>query len=634
MIEITAPNKKPLHVIKRPVWMSDEMFEAVKGREIRAKFTRSEKRTYNALKSEQPSKWILNNVRVAVGPYRGLIRRDYSPYSVEVWDAIYCPSVRVIVLMWGAQSHKSTTVIAAIMYGYVKYPGPCMTLSPNETFAREAIKKKYKPAIKKTPAIRRLMTGKEKDLTMTSIGLKNLDHYFAYAGSPVSYSDRSILLLHIEEADKCTVDSKSKESGVMEYAKLRTLAYNKRSKIFVSCTPTDENGNIYKEFKRCVKYVCKVPCPHCGVYIELKDEQVRWPKNSDGKSLYYQDILEQNLAWYECQKCKKEINDVQKDSAVDKCRWVEPKTGLSMIDHIKRYNVRSIAPHLPTIYSPDVSCSMVASDFLKTQQLETHEERSEAMKNYYNFVKSLPYKTIYSSVEETRLKRLRSSLPSNIIPPGQVVSVLTCAIDTQVDHFVYEVRAWGFGNHFTSWQINHGVAENFEELESIIYSSYKDPNNLIYKVSLTLIDSGAGEGDDVETRTEQVYNFARRNVGQVLAYKSEKGRKEYRYKYKKLDVYPDGKRPIPGGLVLVKGDKHYFKTFMMNKIAQIPANTPGAWNLNADTTDEYLKQMRNYGINKNRLWEKVKPKARVDYHDVGSMNCTAAEILRVHIVNG
>ena len=624
-LDLTFSNMPASYSIDRPGWMSDFIYNAIKGEKITCKFSPIEKRLLRKPKHQKPSKWVPENVYIPVGPYRSSkFRASYAPHTLEVMDAAFMPSVRHVYLCWAGQCFKSAVSSACLQYSYVFQPGPVLELHPTQTMSTENCVDKMQAAIDMSPLLRKYKTGSDKDFTNNKIRLKHITHFFAHSGSKATTSDRTIKFIKADEVDKLQVRSAKGETKIIDYLLIRTRRYSKVYKMFLCCTPGVEQGLIWVWFQKGEVYDYHVRCPYCGEYQLMELDNIKWPKGDDGHSLPYQEILKENLAWYECIKCKSAWSDHKKDEAAEHGRWFHRKTGIPMLKHIEMYNVREISPHMPSLAAKEVSLSEVAADFLKTVQLKAIEDINEAVKHLYNAHLSLPYTPLYVNITEKRLLRLKDNRPFGLVPYDKDICLCTMTVDHQ-DHgaFYVEVRAVSFGLEFTSYQILHLYTENIKDLDKLLYAKYYDKDGLVYYNHLCIIDSG---GHD----TEGVYNWARERVGRVIAYKGALGRQRTPVTYSKIDTYPDGTL-IPGGLRLMRGDKHWAKDSLARRLRHRERDEPGSWNLCAETDNDYIAHLQNYGLGPDNLWKGKKNK-RYDYHDTGSMQVLAWHILRAKII--
>ncbi|MGG7060355.1 terminase gpA endonuclease subunit, partial [Clostridium tertium] len=133
--------------------------------------------------------------------------------------------------------------------------------------------------------------------------------------------------------------------------------------------------------------------------------------------------------------------------------------------------------------------------------------------------------------EETQLKlnsdivMKRQSEYEEFIVPDEA-QVLTAGVDVQKRKLYYTIRAWG--TNYTSWNITHGEAISFEDIEEIMNATYKNRYGKEFQVNLCCMDSG--------DNTEDVYDFCYLNSDWVVPIKGSSSEMySRRYKISVID---------------------------------------------------------------------------------------------------
>ena len=70
------------------------------------------------------------------------------------------------------------------------------------------------------------------------------------------------------------------------------------------------------------------PCPHCGVYHEYTDHQIK-VRDDKFKSDYMIRLHKQEAVYYECPNCKKEISEEDRAKVDDKIVWAAPEIDMN-----------------------------------------------------------------------------------------------------------------------------------------------------------------------------------------------------------------------------------------------------------------------------------------------------------------
>lgn len=186
----------------------------------------------------------------------------------------------------------------------------------------------------------------------------------------------------------------------------------------------------------------------------------------------------------------------------------------------------------------------------------------------------------------------KTTLPKAVVPDEAVA--LTCGIDVQQKGFWYRVRAWG--EDTTSWGIDEGFLPAWEDVETLIFSSFAQHGGQRLPIWRALIDTGGGkEAGAYISRTEETYNFIRQHQGRGVTLFGSKGSSwtmptKIRIG-KPIEKTPSGK-PIPGGIQIVMVNTPAVKDAIEARISQTRTDGgPGSWYIHADTPDWYAKQV-------------------------------------------
>ena len=74
------------------------------------------------------------------------------------------------------------------------------------------------------------------------------------------------------------------------------------------------------------------------------------------------------------------------------------------------------------------------------------------------------------------------------------------------------------------------------------------------------------------------------------------------YAYSDREYYPGSRKPIPGGIKLVRFDTNYFKNQLAG-ILEIAPGDPGCWHYHSQVTQDWARQMTVEGLNEKGIWE-------------------------------
>ena len=596
------------------------------GKVLRFRFSQAERNVYHKERKIPVSQWAEINRVVTRGPLEGnRFRRETTPYLSGIMEASFFPGVETIIVCAGPQVGKSFCVDTCIGYSVDVDPGPVLYVYPDEDTALENSKDRIMPMIQRSAKLRRYLTGSADDEAAKRINLRHVQLYMAWARSAVKLANKSIRYLVFDETDKYPETSGRKEADPISLGEARTTTYRWGSRTWKLSTPTVESGQIWKALTTEAQVIFEfaVRCPACRKYQVMTFEQFKWPEGERDP----QKVENENLARYECLHCKVLWNDRMRDRAVRLGHWrsssrewlkgPEAKSweqGRKMKAYLNEHKPRKIGFHIPSWLSRFVPLSRVAGAFLSGLQDRTK------LKDFRNKHAAVPWLDYTEERKEMKILQLRDERPRGLVPGGDVVSCLTAGVDTQDNGFWFEIRAWSFGLSLESWQVREGFVDSFEALNQVLFlDRYEDADKNEYFVRLSVQDA-------MGHRTAEVYDFVRLMPGRIVAFKGE-DRMTQPFSWSNLDVYPGTKKPIPGGLKLLRADVNYFKNVLAGKLAVSGAD-PGAWHLHAETTEEWARHLCAEYINDKGLWECPPSKANHGW-DCSVYNLVAATVLGV-----
>jgi phage terminase large subunit GpA-like protein len=99
------------------------------------------------------------------------------------------------------------------------------------------------------------------------------------------------------------------------------------------------------------------------------------------------------------------------------------------------------------------------------------------------------------------------------------------------------------------------------------------------------------------------------------------------FAWSNLEFYPGGRKPIPGGLKLIRFDSNYFKNDVSNRLGIAPGD-PGAWHYNAELTETWASHMAAEFIGETGKWECPSGRANHGW-DCSVLNRLAADVAGV-----
>lgn len=408
------------------------------------------------------------------------------PYTRFPMEMFTHPEVKEIICCWASQTGKTEVELNCIHWTIVCDPGPTTV-----SYAQKGSAEDDFAAIRLEPMIRdsKILPSLFFEGKVKGYKRRNKKMFKSYIGgyvrcigtSEAELSSRPTKYFFFDELSRG--DGHNKGGSIFHLGKKRTQNYYK-SKVMVASSPGDEDTcptwDLYQNSKR---YQLRLSCPHCKDMIALVWDQVR-----------YQDARP-DTAYYECQSCKKPINDDQKVSMLQKFEWVCLDPDRPMY---------RIGTNLSALYSPWVKFS---------QLVLTHLDaigNPKAMKTFTNTDLGLPYKGDAKTADSAALVARREAyLPE--LPEG--VLFITAGVDVNDFGLAVEVVGWGHGEE--SWSIDYRILHGtptkddvWDQLEDLLKIKYRHA----WGVSLPIGAMGIDTGYLLEKTSKFIKKFKGRRV--------------------------------------------------------------------------------------------------------------------------
>ena len=516
------------------------------------------------------SEWAAQYRVVSDGAHEGPWRHDYAPHTVKIMDTFGLPWVREVWFCGVEQSGKTNTMINCLGWAIDCDPGGIFYLMPTEDTAAKVTSGKIRPTLQKSPRLARYLSNRQDDTTLARINLTHgVTIWPAHANSASSMATWTAKHCFGDEVDKYP-PTVGKEADPITLIKKRNRNYKGRYKRFFGSTPA--GLFIYKGVQNCHQvWEYRVKCPHCHEFIKMDAEHLVIPAEATPEE------VERNSCGYACNECGTEWDDQAREHAIRMGHWY-------CVQGADNPRPHKVGFHHRAWECLDITLAEIAAAWLRAKQGD-----HSAKVAWANGYEAIDYVEEQKDRHEDAILALRDDHPRDVVPRG--AQCLLMEVDTQARGFWYVVRAFGWGSSLPSWKVRSGYVESFADLLAIAGADFHDPDGKLFRVVAGVIDSGGGSGPIPQhSRTAEVYEFCRANP----LFRPVKGRRGGDpWSVKRLDFFPsrDGKkRPIPGGLNLYTIDVTLWKDTLSSKLAIAP-DDPGAFLLDADTGDDYAKQM-------------------------------------------
>lgn len=568
-----------------PKWLTDALVTLKPPENITVSEWADKNRILDAKTSSEPGQW----------------RTDRTPYLRAIMDSYNDPCIEIITFVKPTQVGGTEALNNIIGYVIANCPSPSMMIYPTIDLAEYSSFNRIQPMIRLCPVIKsKYLKNESKVLELQFIN----DMYLAFSGanSPASLASKPIKNLFVDERDKQPKFS-GKEADPMSLAQERQKTFPYDKKTFETSTPTLKTGPIWKSWEaadvQCRYYV---PCPHCGHFQTFKFKGgIKWPESAKTAE-------ERNAsAYYECESCKGVITDIHKPQMLRSGDWKDEKNGKWFRD-IKE-NKRKTAFHLNAIYSPWVRFGDVAYQFTISKDFP------EKLMNFVNSWLAEPWEQTEVKMNANIILDRQSKYEENIVPEEAII--LTGGIDVQKDHFVFTIRAWGA--YMTSWNITHGLAQSWNDVENIMGLPYKTASGKEMIVNLAAIDSG--------DQTDDVYDLIAMNQDWLVPVKGSSRPLLARYKMSMIDRVNSKAH----GMRLYIVDGGQYKDMIASRLNR--PNGRGSWMVFNGCDLEYAEQICSEekvpDKNGNFIWQPKTTNAANHYLDAEVYCSLAADLMQV-----
>lgn len=434
------------------------------------------------------------------GPYR--VGR--TPYAREPQDCLspLSPVVEV-VLMWGAQTSKTTVMLNCIGSAMDLNPGPVMVVWPTINVAKRNSRQRIAPMIDESAVLKRkVRENRSRDEANTTLLKEYAGGVLAIAGANSAADLRSMPVrdLYLDEIDNYPLDVDG-EGDPCQLAEARQTTFARQKRLKTSTPTTKDWSRIEKAYEASDRCRYHVPCPHCGELQRLEwgadaEHGIKWDRDHDGRPIA-------GTVRYVCKANGCEIREHHKPAMLAGGVWVPERPGA------EGGRVRGF--HLSSLYSPlgwlswgkiveEWHAAMVAARagdpsllrvFVNTRLAETFEEQGDR-------------------ADEHALRRRAADIPLGVVHWGMFVC--TMGVDVQGDRL--EAYIWGWGRsgerQMVDRQVFHGDPSRPEAEEGSPWRALtehrrtpiKHASGRLVELMAVMVDSGGHH-------TQAVYAYCR-----------------------------------------------------------------------------------------------------------------------------
>jgi phage terminase large subunit GpA-like protein len=367
------------------------------------------------------------------GPYR--VGR--TPYAREPQDCL-SPMSPVVetVLMWGAQTSKTTVMLNAIGSAMDLNPGPVMVVWPTINVAKRNSRQRVAPMIEESAVLRRkVRENRSRDEANTTLLKEYAGGVLAIAGANSAADLRSMPVrdLYLDEIDNYPFDVDG-EGDPCQLAEARQTTFARQKRLKTSTPTTKDMSRIEAAYLASDRCRYHVPCPHCGELQPLEwgadaEHGIKWDRDADGAPLLAS-------VRYVCRATGCEIREHHKPAMLEAGVWVAANPGAA------GGRVRGF--HLSSLYSPLgwLSWTKLVEEWHKAITAARAGDPS-LLRVFVNTRLAETFEEQGDRADEHALRRRAADIPLGIVHWGMFVC--TMGVDVQGDRLEAYLWAWGRG---------------------------------------------------------------------------------------------------------------------------------------------------------------------------------------------
>lgn len=544
----------------------------------------------------------------------GKWRTSRTPYMFDILDSFTDPLIEHIVVVAASQVGKSETINNMVGYCIDQDPGPILLIQPTIDDVKRYSEMRIAPMIRETRCLKRKVADpKSRDAANTKRQKSFPGGVLVMTGSNVAHDLSSMPIRYVfgDERDRWATSAGS-EGDPWELAVARTRTFYNKKMVEVS-TPTVKGASaIENSYNLGTMERWKTECPHCGEYVEVKFDNIRFEYEAAEKG--DKKIFHITELFYVCPECGG-ISD-EHTMKNQPAKWVA-----TVPEARKHHKTRSF--WLTAWVSPWATWESIVLQFL---QAGTDSSKLQVVYNT-QFGELWEERGDMASEDDVMARR---EVYEAEVPDG--VLLLTCGVDTQDDRLEYEVV--GHRRFGETWGIKKGVIlgrpdteEVWERLDEVLSHKYKFKSGVSLQISLTFIDEGGHFTQEVRQ------HCLARQYDHVFAIKgANRPDIPYTAPPKKQKIVVNGK--VIGQVWVYEIGVNAGKQKIVDNLR---VQSPGANYCHFPLRDDYGKQFFKQLMSEHLAyvpklkhpwqWQKIPGHERNEAFDIRNYNLAACEIL-------
>lgn len=402
------------------------------------------------------SQIIINNAQVS--PITGQFSTKYSPHLIKLMELWDIPKNREFYAKWSSQAAKSFFLVGLSAKRLDTEPANILYMQPIKHDLPKIVDVKMDPLLKCMP---RLWSKFEDYKVREAVRSKR-------AIKPVAGGNLIVSGSSVKERKSLTVpmiifdEAAEFENGTIAEAKDRIKTFTKFfPKIFGASTIVHPHDEICTAFDSCQAILeWRFICPTCGEnFLQGSDtfkytkvwefaQQLQIPIEEINGSDYLEEA--KRSVHVECPHCYAKIKNADKDRMIF-------NGGMDWFFLRGDESATSFGLSMNSLGSYFITFETLVEELVKAD--DVYERVEKIYRSWFNEF----YERKVDTVEANDLLLLGNGLEKWTVPEDTIRIYM--GVDTQKDHFWWEVKAYCYGK--TSHSIAHGRAETFGDLEKI-----------------------------------------------------------------------------------------------------------------------------------------------------------------------
>lgn len=242
--------------------------------------------------------WSQKNINFSddVSAQRSTLDLQLTPHLVDILKQWQFKNKIKEVTVCGIEQHgKSLTWVVGLLYSMCYYPCQSMVVYPSDELSVQNNQTKLKPLMKHIPLLKQQLE-KPRSCRNDRYSFSNLTSYFQGSGRKIVSKSCKVRI-----ADQLDVWSSEFKNNLEDLRK-RGRSYSE-SMLWKVCTPTVENGRIWKEFQKSSQGYWTLYCDQCGDWTMRSCDLHNLQFQSQYNEQLKQNIVKKGTCVLICPKC-------------------------------------------------------------------------------------------------------------------------------------------------------------------------------------------------------------------------------------------------------------------------------------------------------------------------------------------